>query len=420
MTLIKEKKYIKKTKKGIFINFFAPAVIGIIIAGGVSLLDYLVRDFFLFYLFHLNSYVLYLILPVFAILLSSAITRYLIPSKENRLTEDYIIVYHSKEKTLKFSNLPLKMIATIVTIIGGGCVGLEGPSIYLGANIGETSQKRWRENFQHIDPHTLMIAGAAAGFAALFKAPLTSIMFVLEVPYKNRLSSRALIPSLISCSFSYLTAAFLTGPEPLFNIKNQVHFDVKALFVAPIIGVLCGIMAKMFIKTKKWTEQLKNLFSNYFFIYSLLCGLAVGSLGLITTSVFSKPFNYGPGYNTIRFLIENNVSFFPLLILFVTRFLSTPLTFSGGGTGGIFFPLVVLGVVVGSAFNLFLTPVDISFYPLIGLSSFVAAGYRTPLAAVTFAAETTGNPYVLIPSMIAAVFAFVTVGSKGVSDEQRD
>lgn len=83
------------------------------------------------------------------------------------------------------------------------------------------------------------------------------------------------------------------------------------------------------------------------------------------------------------------------------------------------FPLAVLGVVVGSAFNLFFSPVDISFYPLIGLSSFVAAGYKTPLAAVTFAAETTGNPYVLIPSMIAAVFAFVTVGSKGVSDEQR-
>lgn len=414
-------KAVYKAKKSVVSNVFAPAIVGIIVAGAVSLMDFLIRDIFLFYLFNLNSLLLYFILPAAGLILSSVITQYLNPTKENRLTEDYIMAYHYQNKPLILSSLPWKMAATLVTIIGGGCVGLEGPSIYLGANIGETIQKRSPKNFHGIDPRSLMIAGASAGFAALFKAPLTAVIFVLEVPFKSKMSSRALLPSLISSSFSYLTAAFLTGHEPLFSIRASVNFELITLLFAPVIGIVCGLSSRLFVAVLNLLSNLgKRLFSKYFIIYALLCGIAIGLLGVATTLVFEKPLNYGPGYNAIRYLIENKISFSMIATIFVARLFSAPLTFSGGGTGGIFFPLAVMGVIVGSLFNVFVASPDVSLYPLIGMSAFVAAGYRTPLAAVTFAAETTGNPYVLIPAMIASVFAFAISGKKGVSEEQKD
>ncbi len=407
-------------RKNLVASIAGPAVLGMIIGAFISVFVFLVKDILLFYLYDNRNVWLLFFLPSAGLLVSGLTRRFLIPSKENMLTEEYILVYHSPGRRMSFSNLFGKLASTIVTIASGGSAGLEGPSIYAGANIGEAVQHRSRKDFEGLDTHFMMIAGAAAGFAALFKAPLTSAIFIMEVPYKNGMSSRALIPSLIASASSYLTAAFLTGPDPIFLVAHKIRFDLLVLLIAPMIGIASGIFARLFVRFSEMLAAFRSSFGKHEYAFSLACGLCLGGIGLITLAVAGKPFSYGAGYTQIKFLLENNPSAVVLITLFAARMIATPLTFAGGGTGGVFFPLAVLGITVGAFFNKIAYFQDVSLYPLIRLSSFLAAGYRTPLAAVTFAAETTGNPYVLIPAMIASVISFLIMGKNGISGQQRD
>jgi chloride channel protein, CIC family len=393
-------------------------VLGILTGGLVAIFDYLLAEQAISFLYNFRSTGAYFLLPILGLGLAAAATRYLVPSREGELTEDYILVYHAKERRMRLANLPGKMVASFLTIAMGGSMGLEGPSIYVGSALGDAMQNRFDRLFTKEDRKLLLVAGASAGMAAIFKAPLTGLVFAMEAPYKDSMASRALVPAMIASSTSYLLYVFLVGSEPIFAQTGLIHFEFVDLLYAVLLGLCCGIGARLFI----WlVECARSLLEKLPAAWTrpVAAGAIVGGLGAITYMEFGEPYIYGPGYHLIRHTLSFQEPLLMLVLLFGAKAVATAFSATGGGVGGLFFPMTVMGVVVGSGFTHLVSGSDGTLYPLIGLAAFVAAGYRTPLAAVSFVAETTGNPWVLIPAMLASVTSFLTMGDKSISRHQR-
>ena len=184
-----------------------------------------------------------------------------------------------------------------------------------------------------------------------------------------------------------------------------------------LLGACCGVGARFFVWLMAAVKHLLGRLSVW--VKPVVSGLAVGGLGLLVFSVTAEPFNYGPGYHLIRHVLDVQEPLLLLVFLFVAKAVATAFTAGGGGVGGIFFPMAAMGAIMGAGFNHVVTEPSGSLYPIIGTAAFVGAGYRTPLAAVAFVAETMGNPWALIPAMLATVVSLMVMGNAGISDRQR-
>src|SRR5581483_9848504 len=139
-----------------------------------------------------------------------------------------------------------KLGASIATLGGGAAMGFEGPSIYLGAAVGAAVQRRLRPRMWAVDPHTALIAGAAAGVAAIFKAPATGAVFALEVPFQDDLASHAMLPALVGAATGYATYAALNGTDPLIPVGGRPPIDARDIIGAAVVGIACGLGARVF------------------------------------------------------------------------------------------------------------------------------------------------------------------------------
>ena len=393
------------------------AFTGMVTGALVAVFEFLLRDEAVPLLYQIQSEWAYFTLPVVGLMAATLLTRFAVPSREGALTEDYILVYHDPRRHMRWTNLPGKMAASFLTIACGGSLGLEGPSIYLGATVGDSLQNRFRDLFRKEDTQLLLVAGAAAGIAAIFKAPLTGFLFAMEAPYKNSLAGRALIPAMVSSAASYVTFVLLVGNEPLFSLEAHRAFEVRDLLLALVLGAVCGLLAKGFVRLVGRARHLAGLLP--WWCRPIVAGLVVGTLGVLVFRVAGEPYLYGPGYRLVGHVLEAGSPLLLCAFFLAAKAVATAASLAGGGVGGIFFPMAVLGTLTGTAFGQMAGEPHGTLYPIVGLAAFVGAGYRTPVAAVAFVAETTGNPWALIPAMVATVVGFLMMGSSGISDEQR-
>lgn len=138
----------------------------------------------------------------------------------DRATADaYLDAFHD-DRRLSVRDLVNKLVAAVATLGSGGAMGLEGPSIYLGASLGAVAQRRFVRFFGGADRNLLLVAGAAAGIAAIFKAPATGAIFAIEVPYQDDLARRMLLPALVAAASGYLALVAVNGTAPLFPFNG--------------------------------------------------------------------------------------------------------------------------------------------------------------------------------------------------------
>jgi CBS domain-containing protein len=144
-------------------------------------------------------------------------------------------------------------------------------------------------------------------------------------------------------------------------------------------------------------------------------GLAAASYAL-----FGSALTLGPGYDNLQWAFNPHRPVILVVALLVMRAAATVLTVAGGGGGGLFIPLVVEGALVGRTLGgIFRTAASGSnFFPLVGVSAFLGAGYRVPLSAVVFTAEASGRPGFIVPGLIAAMVSQLFMGSASASAYQ--
>jgi CIC family chloride channel protein len=296
-------------------------------------------------------------------------------------------------------------------------MGLEGPSIYGGSALGAMIQRRLPKAFQGVDHRTLLVAGAAAGVAAIFKAPATGAIFALEVPFRNEMARRMLLPALVASASGYLVFVALSSTDPIFSFQSEraATFDYRDLAGAVLIGICCALGARVFSRVIR--------FGKAFTYRPAVPRVALASVVLIVLFVISRlltgeSLTVGTGYDVIRWLAEEHALWL-LAVVFALRCLATAATVAGGGVGGLFVPLVVGGAIVGRGVGDIVNPLDPTLYVLLGIAAFLGAGYRVPLAAVMFVAEATGQPGFIVPALFAAVAGELVMGRQSITTFQR-
>ncbi|WP_419842450.1 chloride channel protein [Candidatus Poriferisodalis sp.] len=342
-------------------------------------------------------------------------------------SEEYIRAFHDRSHPLRYRDLPLRLTAGIVTVGTGGAVGLEGPSIYAGATAGNAIQRLARRLFRNREGYALLVAGAAAGVSAIFQAPATGVLFALEAPYRSDLGRRALLPALLSSASSYVTyvlvADFDDRPFEIGTEMVRVGFGRQELLGAAVVGALCGLAAAAFCRVLQAAKRIQASQRPWWLVALCGGGVLVG-LAALSEFLFDAPLSLGPTAEgqLVSWSLDPDQSLVLLGVLLAVRVLATSTVLAAGGVGGVFIPLAVFGLIVGRLVGgwIELGPESLAFFPFIGVAAFLAAGYRTPLAAVMFVAESTGAPAFVVPALVAVAVSQVLIGNSSVSQYQRD
>lgn len=355
--------------------------------------------------------------PVVGLILAASALRWLGRRASPETSDNYIRNVHDRHHRLDRRPVLGRIAAAVATLGFGGAMGYEGPSIYLGAAIGAAIQARLAMYFSREEAKTLMVAGAAAGLAAIFKAPATGAVFAIEVPYQDDIAGHMVLPALCASAVGYATYAALRSTAPLLSIHGSTPFHLADLGQAVVVGVACGIGARLFawgLRTSKRTAERRP---GSLGLRIAGGGVALAALAYASKSVAGTPFTLGPGYRAVTWATDPRQGLWVVAVILLLRAVATLATVEGGGVGGIFIPLVVegalLGRLVGGLFG-----GATSLYPMLGVAAFLGAGYRTPLAAVTFVAETTGRAGFVVPGLIAAVVSQLVMGKRSVAADQ--
>lgn len=361
------------------------------------------------------------VMPAVGLVVSAIILRYAGGRVSSATSDEYLRAFHDPSYPVRLRHVLARTAAAVATLGTGGALGLEGPSLYGGSSIGAMIQRRLPRPFRGSDHRTLLVAGAAAGVSAIFKAPATGAIFALEVPYRDDMARRALLPALVASATGYLTFVGLSNTVPVLAVSvfDVPVFQFRDLLGALLVGSTCAVGARSFAKLMRIAKGLQ--------VRSLPIRLAASGLTLIGLFMVSEqltdlPLSLGSGYIVFRdwLFVEPSISLWLLIAVFAIRCLASAATTAGGGVGGVFIPLVVAGGLVGRGVAEIVHPARFTLYTLLGIAAFLGAGYRVPLAAVMFVAETTGKPNFVVPALLAAVAAELVMGGQSITAYQRD
>jgi H+/Cl- antiporter ClcA len=382
--------------------FLISSLIGIIVGASTSgflwLLNYSTTS-----LQHWPYY--YFLLPV-AMFTSICLIRYLCPEAEGHGTEQVIEAIHQKSGHMKPSVVPIKLLATIITLASGGSAGKEGPCAQIGAGMASILSDVLR--VKNSDRVKLVTCGISAGFAAVFGTPIAGAIFGVEVLAIGQIQYSVLFPSFVAGIMAFQTSSHL-GSTYFHNPIGNIHPFTELFFGEMIlIGLACGLCCLVFIETLQWTHR----FSHKLKWWSPLKGLAGGGLVLLTTLI-SKTY-LGLGLNTIESTLRGNpVNWYDFLV----KIYATVVTLSFGGSGGIITPIFFIGATFGSflASVFHMDPVLLAGLGMVGLLSGCA---NTPIAASIMAMELFGTEIGSYAAVIA-IISFVFTGHRSVYPSQR-
>src|ERR1700691_4949441 len=249
------------------------------------------------------------------------IMQFLTPDPDEHATEEMIRSYHEHEGMIDMRSFVPKLLAAIATVGFGGSAALEGPSIYGGAALGSWLWTKLRSlRLDDSDRRIMLICGAAAGMSAVFRAPLTGIVFALEMPYRDDLAHEALVPSLIASVVSFVTLSSFLGATPLFNFSSSTGFLRSDLYWSALLGLIIGLVAMGFVITFRRMRRLFVRWQVPHFLKLALGGLLTGLCGVLFLIIY--PGNLvpiGPNYEAVGEILSRPHSSRLLIIFSVLK-----------------------------------------------------------------------------------------------------
>ena len=353
------------------------------------------------------------------------IMQWFTPDPNRHSSEEVIQSYHEHEGAIDMRSFPAKLLASIATVGFGGSAALEGPSIYGGAAIGSWLWVRLQGlgqlRLEPRDRRIMLICGAAAGMSAVFRAPLTGIVFALEMPYKDDLAHEALLPSLIASVVSYMTLGAFLGNKPLFNFQSAADYTMRDLLWCGVLGLLIGLIAMAFVITFRRLRGFVVRCKAPHWMKLSVGGLLTGLCGWIFLLVYPGMLvPLGPNYEAVGIILNQHHTSSELIFFALMKLAATACTLGAGGVSAMFVPLFLTGGAVGIVFAQSVVHRGyIALYAAVGMAAFISAAYKTPLAAVVFVAEATGGHAFIIPALIGSAVAYAVSGDASASADQR-
>ena len=369
---------------------------------------------------------LYLIYPAIGIILATLFVKYVV--KDN-ISEGVTRVLYAMSRTnsrIRGHNCWTSVVGGATTIGFGGSVGPEAPIVLTGAAIGSNIGKLARLNYKNVT--LLLCCGAGAALAAIFKAPITGVVFVLEILMLD-ITIGSVTPLLIASLSATTLALMLRGFDPILPVTLSVadKFELAQIPMFIILGVLCGLMSFYFTSVNTAVGRLFRRIDSQYKKW------AVGGV-LIGVLIFIFPPLYGEGYEAMTALMRgethslfDNSLFFKfssiewVVILFVVatmlfKVVAMAATNSAGGVGGTFAPSLFVGSFIGAltalVFNIIFRWLGIDMqlsivsFTLVGMAGVMAGVMNAPLTSIFLIAELSNGYELFIPLMITASISF--------------
>ena len=305
--------------------------------------------------------------------------------------------------------LPVKFVGGVLSIGSKMVLGREGPTIQIGGNLGEMLGECFSLTRKRRD--SLIAAGAAAGLATAFNAPLAGVLFVLEeMRSEFNFSFTNFKTVAICCVFATIMLHIIIGPQP--DIKMDVFTlpDLQSLWLFFALGIVVGFVGLGFntflMKLLNNLDKLKPWVKD---IYVLIISFTVGYLA------YKQPNVVGGGYHIIEHALTVYPDFSVLIILLIIRFIMTLLCYGTGVPGGIFAPMLALGTILGLAASHVFQAIsgDINIHPgmfaVAGMGALFSASVRAPITGIILVVEMTQNYLLILPLMVTCLTSTTVV-----------
>ncbi|GAA0115796.1 H(+)/Cl(-) exchange transporter ClcA [Clostridium senegalense] len=299
-----------------------------------------------------------------------------------------------------------KFIGGVICLGVGLSAGREGPSVQMGAAVGQGFSRIFKR--VNIEEKFLTTSGASAGLAAAFNAPLSGVMFALEETHKN-FSPLVLLSAMSSALTADFVAKRFLGLDPALNFKGIASLPLKFYWALILLGVLVGISGTIFNKGILKSQKIYGSFKRMpIEVKTIIPFIVTGIVGVIS------PILIGGGHNLIMSLSENNYVLVTLLLFLVIKFLLVLICFGSGIPGGIFFPLLVLGALVGNIFGIIVCyslgvpSIYILTFIILAMAGHFTAIVKAPITGIILITEMTGSFDHMLPLAIVCIFAYIT------------
>jgi CIC family chloride channel protein len=352
--------------------------------------------------------------PALGGLLSGLIVFRFAPEAEGHGTDALIDSFHNKRGAIRKRIPIVKAVASVILLGTGGSAGREGPIAQIGAGFGSVLATTMRLTPR--ERRLLLLAGAAGGIGAIFRTPLGAALFIVEVLYRDDFEVDALVPTVLASVVSYSVFTMIFGEGNIFTTQAHYEFNPLQLPLYLVMAIFASVIGVLYIKV--FYGMRDRVFVPLPIpraLKPMIGGLLVGLLYLVA------PQSLGAGYGWLQEVLRPTSEYFPLgwqsaaLLLFIAllKVLTTSLSISSGGSGGVFGPSVVIGGMIGGAFGMafhLLVP-QIAPQPgafaIVGMACFFGGVAHAPISSLVMASEMTGSYDLLVPIMLAEAVAFV-------------
>jgi chloride channel protein, CIC family len=311
-------------------------------------------------------------------------------------------------------SIPLKILATALTLGGGGSAGREGPMVQIGGAIGSSVSRRFGLGEDYV--RSLVAAGAAAGIGASFNAPIAGMLFGLEVVLGS-FAVRHMSSVVLASISAAVTFRSLVPDEEILQGATYRLGGPSELLLYGGLAVLAVVAAYAFLRLLDNAERLSHARAVPAWLRPLSLGLTVAAIGMF------EPRLLGTGQKFVSDLLElqafgeglgvSTMALSVLAVLCIGKIIATSLTVAAGGSGGAFMPSLFIGATLGVGYAEFMsrfwtaTTLRPGAFAVVGMATVFAAVARAPLTAIIIVFEVTGaRDYGLIlPLMLSATFA---------------
>lgn len=363
----------------------------------------------------------YIIFPFLGIVLTTMIVLTIFKGQDRKGIS--VILYEIAQNSSVVSSVKMysQIVQSAVTVGLGGSAGLESPIAVTGAAIGSNFARTYRLNYK--ERTLLLAAGATAGIASAFNAPIAGIMFAFEILLTGVVFTD-FIPLVVAAVCGSLLSRILLQEDVLFRFYTREAFNYKNIPYYLLLGAVTGLYARYFVLMSKKVEHfMKGL--NLSKLRKAMLGGAVLSL----LCVLFPPL-FGEGYDMVKALtngdthtiIENSffryfeignatVIIFLVLVLLLKAF-ATSFTIFGGGNGGNFAPSLFAGGTVGYLFAIICQQIGFPEVPvtnlvLVGMAGAMSGVMYAPLTAIFLIAESSYGYDLFIPLMIVSIMSYL-------------
>lgn len=290
----------------------------------------------------------------------------------------------------------LKPISSAISIGTGGPFGAEGPIIMTGGAVGSLFAQFFQ--LTAAERKTLLVAGAAAGMAAIFAAPVAAVLLAVEL-LLFEWKPRSFIPVALAAAVAGAVRVGILGEGPIFPIAPHAALGGSALLIACLIGVAAGLASGMLTMLVYFFEDLFERLPIHWMWWPILGGLAIGVGGLIDPRVL------GVGYDIIHQLLRGELIGAAVLGLLIVKALVWSIALGSGTSGGVLAPLLIMGGALGAFLSQWIPYGDAGLWALIGMSAIMGGTMRSPLTSMIFVLELTHDLNVLPGLLFACILA---------------